>query len=151
VISISAPALVARPRGGGTCAFRALCGQMVLSWRGVRSRLVWGGMLYRAGPDEISDVVAYVGPGNAALWRVPGTGSIAHAWLEVGADLVDFSPGDWREKPALVLDNELDLLLNGVPLPPIQWTALPPDYFWQSKASLTDPWRPVRTPDLGQA
>ena len=47
--------------GSGTCFVRAFLGHKVLSWLSIASRITRGGMLYRAGPDEICDVLAFCG------------------------------------------------------------------------------------------
>ena len=136
--------------GGGICAFRAIVGQKVLGWLGIASRWVDGAMLYRAGPNEMSDVVAFCGPGNAGYWT--DYGAAAHCWLVAGDDLIDFSVGDWQEQHAFLAGGRYDRLPNGAALPPIQWTAPPlPEFWWRPAATFTNPWRPTGTPPIGTA
>ena len=68
---------------GGTCAMRAVTGQKVLAMLGIRARLTFGAMLYRAGPDELADTVAFCGPDNRAL-RLDRK-VLGHYWLEAGS------------------------------------------------------------------
>jgi hypothetical protein len=51
----------------GLCFFRNVTGMITL-WRlGIAAKLALGGMIYRAGPDEYRDVMAFCGPGNAGM------------------------------------------------------------------------------------
>src|SRR3954453_9953239 len=77
---------------GGACLFRAVVGQAALAALGHPSTIVFGGMLYRAGPDELVDTVAFCGPGNAAL--LMARQMLGHYWLQAGRDLIDFTVGD---------------------------------------------------------
>ena len=139
---------------GGTCAMRAVTGQKVLAMLGVKSRLVFGAMLYRAGPDELVDTVAFCGPDNRAL-RLDHK-VLGHYWLEAGGDLIDFTVGDWREQDHLTGGDPVYDAVNGVPLPPTRWTTTVPDFWWRPSAELTAPWREnkplaLETPPLGVA
>ena len=86
---------------GGTCAMRAVTGQKAPALLGVRSHLVFGAMLYRAGPDEMADVIAFCGPNNRAR-QLDGQ-VLGHYWLEAGADLIDFT-----ENPQTLGSRNLD-------------------------------------------
>jgi hypothetical protein len=139
--------------GGGTCASRAFAGKVALTRLGVCARLVFGAMLYRAGPDEEVDVVAYCGQGNRA--QHGDGGMLGHLWLEAGPDLIDFSVGDWREQ--FCPEGGLEPLPPGVKsLPPVRWTTTVPDFWWRPSCELTTPWREhtgpfAATPPLGEA
>jgi hypothetical protein len=139
--------------GGGVCVFRAVMGQRVLAWLGIRSTVVMGAMLYRAGPDEIRDTLAFCGPGNGPAMTDDGMG--AHCWLHAGEDLIDFSVGDWQQQSEAGYfqeGNPLDAAPSGEQLGPIQWTVPRlPEFWWQPHASLTEPWHPIGTPELGAA
>jgi hypothetical protein len=50
--------------GGGNCFYRAVIGMEFLRRLGIPTHLALGGLVYRAGPDPIRDVVSYCGPGN---------------------------------------------------------------------------------------
>ena len=111
-------------------------------------------MLYRAGPDEIADVVAFCGPDNRAL-RLDHK-VLGHYWLEAGADLIDFTVGDWREQGRITEGDPVYDTLNGVPIPPTRWTTTVPDFWWRPRVELTAPWRETKpsrleTPPLGVA
>jgi hypothetical protein len=137
--------------GAGTCYFRAVLGHRALGYLGIRSSVVFGAMLYRAGPDPCRDVVAFCGRGNAPEMATTGAGA-AHYWLHCGEDLVDFSVGDWQRQSDLMIDNPFDVLPSGETIGPIQWTAPPhQDFWWQPRVALTDPWRPTGEPELGVA
>lgn len=131
---------------GGTCSFRACLGHHVLNRLGIRSTIVFGAMLYRAGPHPMRDVVAFCGPGNKPL-----AGVLAHCWLHCGNDLIDFSVGDWQPQASRVVDSAFDRLPTGETLEPIQWTAPAlPDFWWRPRSSF-DPWQPTGEPKLGEA
>lgn len=139
---------------GGTCAMRAITGQKVLAMLGVRSRIVFGAMLYRAGPDPLADVIAFCGPKNRALQL--GRTVLGHYWLEAGSDLIDFTVGDWREQAHLTEGATEYDTIDGTPLPPTQWTTTVPDFWWRPSVELTAPWRETKTevpetPALGLA
>ena len=139
---------------GGTCAMRAVTGQTALALLGVRSRIVFGAMLYRAGPDELADTVAFCGPDNRAL-RLDRK-VLGHYWLEAGPELIDFSVGDWREQGCNTEGDPVYDAVDGVPLPPCRWTTTVPDFWWRPSVELTAPWRECRslapaTPPLGVA
>jgi hypothetical protein len=137
--------------GSGTCFSRAITGGAVLSQLGIDAKMAVGSMLYRAGPDELADTLAFCGPGNAAFFNPEGHGDASHIWLTVGNDLVDFSVGDWRLENHRE-GNPLDRLPDGTTLPQIQWTAPPmPEFWWQPLAPFTTAWQPIGTPTLGTA
>jgi hypothetical protein len=82
----------------GTCAARCLTGQLLLTSLGLETRLVVGGMVYRAGPNTTRDVLAFCGPGN--LGCIHNGMLLGHYWLSRGEgaveEVIDFSCGDWR-------------------------------------------------------
>jgi hypothetical protein len=122
----------------------------VLNLLGIANHLTVGAMLYRAGPDEIHDTVAFCGPGNQACWTTQG--AAAHFWLTAGDDLIDFSVGDWRAQEAVISDRVIfDRWPDGSSPGPIQWDAPPPEFWWQAQATFTAPWRPDGSPPLGTA
>jgi hypothetical protein len=106
--------------------------------------VVTGAMLYRAGPHEIYDIIAFCGPGNEAYRTSDGV--LAHYWLTAGDQLIDFSVGDWRSDCRSendVLNSSFDRRPDGSVAPAVQWTAPDlPDFWWQPAATLTAPWRP---------
>jgi hypothetical protein len=133
---------------GGTCHFRSVAGMFALRLAGVEAQRCIGGMIYRAGPDERSDVVAFCGPGNVG--RFKDGMFMGHMWLRAGDALIDFSSGDWRGE----VEAFGPLIDDGyAKLGPIQWTADPPAFFW----GLWDSFMPPRingtvwTPELGRA
>jgi hypothetical protein len=139
---------------GGTCAFRTMTGQIVLTSMGVRSRIVFGAMLYRTGPDPIADTVAFCGPTNRALRLADKV--LGHYWLEAGPDLIDFTVGDWRVQGDTPAGDPLYDTMDGVPIPPARWTRTVPDFWWRPSIELTRPWRATttknpKTPALGVA
>jgi hypothetical protein len=91
--------------GAGTCALRNVYAQGVIRARlGIEVPLVIGGMIYRAGPDRVRDVLAFCGPDNRMM-RAPG-GIMGHWWLEAGGLVLDFSPGDWPHEAAALAEAE---------------------------------------------
>ena len=125
---------------GGQCFYRAVAGAATMSLLDLPVDMVFGGMVYRAGPDPMRDVVAFCGPGN--LGTRTSTGILGHYFLTYGDEVVDFSAGDWMttKYPEHPLDE----------VGKIQWTAPPPRFFWQSEASLR-PDATAKTPELGHA
>jgi hypothetical protein len=120
----------------------------------LRAGLCFRAMVYRCGHDPIKDVTSLCGPGN--LGRVAANGGLlGHVRLKQRDHLVDFSVGNWRREAECGLTTGCcaeDGLPDGTPLPPPEWTAPPlPDYFLESWARLTTPWRPVGRPDIGEA
>ncbi len=79
---------------GGTCHFRSVAGMYALKLAGIEAHRCIGGMIYRAGPNESSDVLAFCGPGNVG--RFKDGNFMGHMWVRAGDALIDFSPGDWR-------------------------------------------------------
>ena len=130
---------------GGLCLYRAISGWMTLMALGIKAMPVLGGMVYRAGPDPKLDVVAFCGPGSVG--RLSPSGLLAHYFIVSGNDLVDFSAGDWQEDTRSVPE----VLPSGVAsLPPVCWTAPPPDFFWAERSNFT-PQIGALSPDLGRA
>jgi hypothetical protein len=83
----------------GGCFFRAMVGWVALMLLGIAAKPALGGMVYRAGPDEYSDVVAFCGEGNVGR-QLPDSdaGLLGHFFLVSGNNLVDFSVRDWKEQ-----------------------------------------------------
>jgi hypothetical protein len=141
------------------CWFRAIIGNFVLHTLGIEASVAIGSMLYRAGPDEYRDVMAYCGQGNVA-YVTPEGSFLGHAWLQTDTDIIDFSVADWRD--ASGIDDDLDEIITADralrdannKLGAIQWTAPTlPKYFWRPINSFPK-WRPWSegdkvTPDLG--
>jgi hypothetical protein len=110
----------------------------------------FGSAIYRAGPDPVRDVMAFCGPGNTGCWGASNQ-LLGHGWIQLGDELIDFTAGDWRRQQ----------IEDGVPegmspspaeakmLDPIEWTATPPDFYWQDARSLTGPWEPRGEPEIG--
>jgi hypothetical protein len=105
--------------GSGTCRFRAMMGHVALRCLGLGSRITVGGMVYRAGPDAVTDTLAFLGEANGAV----------HYWLETVDTLIDFSAGDWRS-----LDEAGYYGVKQVQ----NWTTSPPDFWWLSKAQVSN-------------
>lgn len=115
-------------------------------------------MLYRAGPDEYRDVVAFCGPNNGCYFVGTGpfdkiverwpqlfarnsNGFLGHAWLRSGTDIVDFSVPKWRTYADMAEDG----------MGAIQWQVEPPDFYWQDQNSLTAGFRAKASPPIGEA
>lgn len=125
--------------GRGHCMYRARIGYEMLNYLGIPAQIALGGLVYRVGLDEKRDVVAFCGPGNVGMIH-PQFGILGHCWLMSGADLIDFSVGDWRnQRPE---DEDL--------LGPLQWSITPPSYFWLPRTSV-EPKGRVWTPAIGSA
>jgi hypothetical protein len=129
----------------GMCFWRAMTGFATLSGLDIPAKPALGGMVYRTGPDERCDVVAFCGEGN--LGRKSPRGILAHYFLVSGQDIIDFSVGDWKGNSLTVPD----VVVPGqAPLPPICWTTTAPDFFWAHHSNFT-PDRSAFTPELGRA
>jgi hypothetical protein len=128
----------------GLCFFRAVTGWLVLTDLGIPAMPTLGGMVYRCGPDEERDTLAFCGARNAGC--VLDRHFLGHYWILSGNDFVDFSVGDWR-KNSISLP---DYCPPGVPkLDPIQWTVPdPPDFFWAHEDTFK---ASGLTPELGKA
>jgi hypothetical protein len=113
--------------GGALCIGVAGTVQATLSHHGVRCRISAGAAVYRAGPDEVLDSVAFSGPRNRASVEM----QLFHAWVEARASngakwLVDFTPKYWQASE----DRMDEVTLPGVTLRPIDWAAPPPPQFF---------------------
>jgi hypothetical protein len=111
----------------GYCFGRAATGHFLLTQLGIPAKLVFGGLVYRAGPDPSRDLLCYCdGYGYGCMIK----GKIfAHQWIQSNNDLVDFSVGDWREDGARPI-NAVEAEVSAG-LVPINWTAPElPDFFW---------------------
>jgi hypothetical protein len=142
---------------GGLCFFRSFTGCTVLHMLDFESaRPVLGGMVYRAGPDERRDVLAFCGPGNQGA-TVKGH-FLGHYWIVDGNDFIDFSVGDWKENAKMCGEEwfrAAEQQLCGESLDALQWTAPDlPDFFWTHKDNVTVSWDVncrQGTPSLGKA
>jgi hypothetical protein len=73
-------------------------------------------------------------------------GGFSHYFIVSGEDIVDFSVGDWQDAETLT-----EFVILGVPpLPPICWTAPPPQFFWAHRDNFT-PRPPAPAPAINQA
>jgi hypothetical protein len=129
-------------QGAGMCFYRAMAGWATLIALDIPASPALGGMVYRAGPAERHDIVAFCGEGY--MGRRSDRGMLAHYFLVSDDDnIIDFSVGDWKETfvPEIVRPD----------LPPIRWTAPPlPDFFWEPRVKLTRQ-PPAISPPLGRA
>ena len=131
---------------GGRCFWRALVGYYALELSGISAHITLGGMVYRAGPNERRDVVAFCGPGNFGI-KVAG-GLLAHYFLMTDAgEIVDFSAGDWKRDNDIIPE-----VGDASDLGPIQWMVDPPLFHWDAAAKLQrPPGLKAYTPQLGRA
>jgi hypothetical protein len=127
---------------GGDCLLRAGIGYVALGLLGFRPQVCVGGMLFRAGPDQFRDTLAFCGPGNAG--QMIDDHFFGHVWLELDGDLIDFSCGDWPH-----LDPRSELRVAGMELPPVRWQASPPTFVWATRG-LFDDWRPDGSPPISE-
>jgi hypothetical protein len=141
-------------QAGGSCVPYTQLGAEVLKRLGFVPRVELGSVLYRAGPDTRRDTQSYAGPNNMGC-IVPDYGFVGHAWLRLGADLVDFS--DWVRMAevgyiALVemADAGHDIAQAELALGRVQFDVIPPDYLWQLAAPLQAAWRPISSPEIGE-
>ena len=74
---------------------------------------------------------------------------IGHVWVEVGDEIADFSVGDWQAEADLIYENTVDPADRA--LGPIEWWVSPPQFVWQSAASLKTGWRSYGEPMIGQS
>jgi len=135
---------------GGMCFYRAASGAVTLHLLDIWAKPALGGMVYRAGPDEYRDVVAFCGPGNVGTIKTAEHHMLGHYFVVSGDDIIDFSVGDWKE--TITAGKMSEVMVPGVdPLGAIQWTAPPlPEFFWAPRARF-EPVPEMRTPELGQA
>lgn len=142
---------------GGICHFRAITGMFALALAGIEHRHVErsiGGVIFRAGPDERRDSVAYCGPNNVGC--IIDGAFLGHTWLRVAGELVDFSVGDWRHQIPLDYDWDSERLgeiaRKEAALDPVVWTVDPPSYHWGPWQDFMPPANTTRcTPELGRA
>jgi hypothetical protein len=106
----------------------------------ITPRIAIGSMVYRAGPDEVLDVVAFCGCANMAA-----APNLFHMWLETENEIIDFSAGDWHAQMARTPEAGPEMQR------PIEWAVEPPLYFWCPTVDLTEAWRSTGTPELGAA
>lgn len=134
------------PEGpGGACLPRACIGQAVLSACGIRSRVVAGSMLFRAGPHPTRDTLRFALPNNRG--GVYQGAVVGHVWNEWGNDLIDFSVGDWQAEAALIYDTATDPA--DLALGPLDWQVEVPEFIWQAARPLKAAWREQGEPALG--
>jgi hypothetical protein len=121
---------------GGMCLFRAFCGEAALVALGITDyQLVIGGLLYRAGPDPVRDCAGFAdGEGRGGFLE---DGSFfGHTWLQVGANFVDFSSGDWKAVALAAQEAGTDNIQHIPDLAPMVWETTPPEFIWQYRARL---------------
>jgi hypothetical protein len=99
-------------------------------------------MLYRAGQDQARDTMSYCGKRNTG-YCIDG-GMLGHVWIELGADLIDFSTGDWVDEAQTLAE----LFPDG--LGDLVWEVPPPSYLWRCNSSLKADWREFGSPRLGE-
>ena len=85
-----------------------------------------GAAIYRAGPHEMLDVIAFCGRGNRPEPKL----QLFHAWVEARASngakwLLDFTPKYWQASEHRMGE----VTIPGVKLPPIKWVVSPPEQF----------------------
>lgn len=121
---------------GGDCYMRTAIGYKTLLLLGWQPEVCIGGILFRAGPHSLRDVVAFCGPHNYGQ-MYDGT-FLGHIWLNLDGDAVDFSCGDW---PRLYKPKD--------GFGPVQWHRQPPSLIWASQGLFG--WQADGTPGLGEA
>lgn len=147
-------------QAGGSCIPYAQLACEVLKSLGFMPRIEVGAALYRAGPDERRDTQAYAGPNNMGC-MIDAYGLVGHAWLLLGADLLDFT--DWVRMAevgytSLLAMADVDYDMGGrhdiaqaeLTLGPVQFAVTPPDFLWQPAAPLKAAWRPFGSPEIGE-
>jgi hypothetical protein len=128
---------------GGLCFWRTMTGVIVLTILSIPAQPALGGLIYRVGPDEHRDVVAFCGPGNVGTLMEGGL--LGHWFIVSGDDIVDFSVGDWTD-----LSGISEFMTGQPALGPIQWTISPPNFFWDHRNQFRRI-PPAFTPELGRA
>ncbi len=124
------------PIGTGDCLDRSLVGAAVLTALGLPATLKLGALLYRVGPDPVRDCISIFAPDRHSV-EYRNDFCVGHFYLRSGPDLIDFSVGDFRADAAVIA-------------PEMEWSILPPDYFWDDAAHFArDPAQEV--PEIGQA
>jgi hypothetical protein len=145
---------------GGLCALRALQAQRAIKRHtGLLVPLCFGAMVYRCGPEEDRDVVAFCGRANSAQVSPMG-GFLGHVWLAAGETLIDFSTADWLTEDEDELQRfneslaEQERREHGLTFGAFRIEARPPRYVWErflEPGGIAEPWRPAGTPSLGRA
>jgi hypothetical protein len=145
---------------GGSCIPYVQIACEVLKRLGFCPRIEIGAALFRCGANERRDTISYCGPNNMGV-MVPDYGFVGHAWLRLGADLVDFT--DWArmaEVGYLTLGATADdpfaapdaraIARAERDLGPPALASPPPAYLWRLSAPLTTAWRPSGSPEIGE-
>jgi len=129
----------------GSCVARALIGDATFRTCGLSSRVVAGGMLYRAGHDPMRDTIRFCLM-NQMGGYLHGK-LVGHVWNEIDAEIADFSSGDWVNESTGCAINDLGDTKYGL----VEWhvDATPPPFIWQSARSLKSEWKPHGVPKLG--
>ena len=120
---------------GGDCYARCAIGDYVLHQLGWEPDVTIGGLLYRAGPDPLRDIVAFCGPNNHGMML--GGRFLGHLWLKVHGATVDFTPLDWRR-----------LYRPRGGLGSVVWQYAPPSLIWA--AADVFGWQSQGAPEPGQ-
>lgn len=136
-------------RGGGTCWFRQGAASVALHYLGIPNKRQFGGMVYRAGPDPMWDVVAFCSHNNMGAFTHDAY--LGHAWIESDGDLIDFTVGDWKAQHDTCIALGAESGADSVDIP-VNWTAPTlPDFFWSDIKKFRDDWRDMGEPPIGEA
>ena len=131
---------------GGTCVLRAHLGMIVLNTLKLDLIMCFGSMLFRAGSHPVRDLVAFCKGDNDVGYV--GDALFGHLWIEVGADLVEFSTNDWgRQAAGMTL---IEKTLSDVDIGPMRFEVRPPFCLWTPAAPLAAAWRPTGEPAVGR-
>ncbi len=124
------------PLGTGDCLDRSVTGAAVLTALGLPAKLKLGALLYRVGPDPVRDCFIICAPDRHSV-EFRNDFCVGHFYLLSGPDLIDFSVGDFHADAAVMA-------------PSMQWSIVPPDFFWDDAAHFArDPGQEV--PEIGGA
>jgi hypothetical protein len=145
---------------GGSCIPYVQVASEVLKRLGFCPRIEYGAALYRVGANERRDTIAYCAQNNMGC-MVPDYGFVGHAWLRLGADLLDFTAwARMAEAGYLALGATADdpfaapearAIANAErDLGPPEFASPPPAYLWRRAAPLMASWRSSGSPEIGE-
>jgi hypothetical protein len=143
-------------QAGGSCITRVQLGCEVLKHLGFTPRIELGSAIYRVGPDETRDTIAFAGPYNTGCILI-NYGFVGHAWLRLGSDLIDLT--DWHDEAMRQFDSlesldptetMRDISTLEMQLGRPQFSVTPLAYIWQPCAPLKAAWRPIGSPKLNE-
>jgi len=131
----------------GSCFWRAILADAVFKSCHLNSRLVAGGMLYRAGYDPMRDTLRFCLPKNN-LGGYLNDHLVGHIWNEIDGEIADFSCGDWVAEA--ITQAQTDLF--GHKLGFVEWEseAIPDEFLWQPARPLKSAWKTHGEPKLGR-